>query len=276
MTAITLDDAKALGRPAQLSKYAAFARCGYATARAEPGELYARVVFFFVILGVFSALWRAVAFTGANVGGNANTMLWYLAMTEWVLLSAPHIHFRIEDEVRRGDVAYQVTRPASYLGAHFALGLGALAARLPVLLVAACVAGWTFGRGAPGHPMALMYAIGFGVVGSIGVTAYNVVLGLAAFWLGDIAPVYWIWQKLTFVLGGLLLPLPLYPDLVVRIARFTPFPALLTGPASFLLDRPFFDAPTLALALGGWLVVAVAVAAAVFRRAARDLQVNGG
>jgi ABC-2 type transport system permease protein len=122
----------------------------------------------------------------------------------------------------------------------------------------------------------MLYAIGFGTIASVVVTAYNIVLGLTAFWLGDISPVYWIWQKLTFVLGGLLLPLPLYPDLVVRIARLTPFPALLTGPASFLLDRPFFDAWTLALALLGWSVVAAAIAAAMFRRVTRNLQLNGG
>ena len=261
---------------AQWSKYAAFARFGYATARAEPAELYARVVFFFMILGVFSSLWRAVAATGANVGGDANTLVWYLAMTEWILLGAPHIQFRIEDDVRRGDVAYQVTRPASYLGGHLALSLGALAARSPVLFVTACVAGWTFGGHALPRVLPMVYVIVFGAAGSILVTAFNVVMGLTAFWLGDIAPVYWIWQKLIFVLGGLLLPLQLYPDLVVRVARFTPFPALLTGPASFLLERPFFDAPTLAFALIGWSIVAVGVAVLLFRRATRDLQVNGG
>ena len=78
------------------------------------------------------------------------------------------------------------------------------------------------------------------------------------------------------MLGGLLLPLQLYPELVVRIARFTPFPALLTGPASFLLDRPFFDMPTLAFALAAWSIAAVGAASLLFRRATRDLQINGG
>jgi ABC-2 type transport system permease protein len=265
----------AIGRT-RWSTYAAFARFGYATARAEPAELYARVVFFFMILGVFSSLWRAVGATGADVGGEPHTLVWYLAMTEWILLSAPHVQFRIEDDVRRGDVAYQVTRPASYLGGQFALSMGALAARSPTLFVTACVAGWTFGGHALPHALPMAYVLVFGVVGSILVTAFNVVMGLTAFWLGDIAPVYWIWQKLIFVLGGLLLPLQLYPDLVVRAARFTPFPALLTGPASFLLDRPFFDAPTLVFALAGWSAVAMAVAMLLFRRATRDLQINGG
>jgi ABC-2 type transport system permease protein len=258
------------------SKYVALARLGFAAARAEPAELYARVLFFFIILGVFAALWRAVALTGAAVGGDAHALVWYLAVTEWVLLSAPQVQFQIEDDVRRGDVAYQITRPVSYLGAHFAQSVGALAARAPALLVAALVAGWLFGGGAPAHPSALARAIAFGAAASVLMTAYNLLLGLGAFWLGDIAPVFWIWQKLCFVLGGLMLPLSLYPEVVVRAARLTPFPAMLTGPASFLLDRPFFGAGRLAAVLVAWAALAVVIGAATFRSATRTLQINGG
>jgi len=256
-------------------KYLAFVRIGFARARAEPAEHYARVLFLLVILGVFSSLWRAVAATGADVGGDPHTFVWYLAMTEWVLMSAPHVHFRIEDDVRRGDVAYQIVRPVSYLAAHFAEGVGALVARAPVLLAGACTGAWVFG-GAPARPLAVGRAIAFGCGAALVLTSYNVLLGLTAFWLGDIAPVYWIWQKLTFVLGGLLLPLTLYPDLVVRIARLTPFSAILAGPASFVLGRPFFDGQTLGLALIAWAVVAALIAVTTFHSIARRLQINGG
>jgi ABC-2 type transport system permease protein len=259
-----------------LRKHAAFVRFGYAQARAEPAELYARVLFLFIILGVFSALWRAVGDAGANVGGDPHALVWYLALTEWILLSAPSVQFRIEDEVRRGDVAYHITRPVPYLGAHFAQSVGALARRAPVLLAGACAAAWMVDRGASVPPLAIARAVAFGTAAAVVLTEYNVIVGLGAFWLGDIAPVYWIWQKLIFVLGGLLLPLPMYPGLVVTIARATPFPAMLTGPASFVLAAPFFDARVLVLALAGWGLAAAVVATALFRRAARALQVNGG
>lgn len=275
MTAVILSEAKDLSRVGSTAKYLAFVRLGFASSRAEPAEHYSRILFVFVILSVFWSLWRAVAATGANVGGDANTLVWYLAMTEWVLMSAPQVQFRIEDDVRRGDVAYQIVRPTSYLGAHFAEGIGAFAARSPVLLAAVCVAGWTFG-GVPAHPLAIARAIAFGSVASVVLTGYNVVLGLTAFWLGDIAPVYWIWQKLTFVLGGLLLPLPLYPDVVVRIARLTPFSAMLAGPASFILDVPFFSPGVLVVALIFWSAVAALIAVATFRTITRRLQLNGG
>jgi ABC-type uncharacterized transport system permease subunit len=66
-------------------------------------------------------------------------------------------------------------------------------------------------------------------------TALYLGIGLLAFWLQDVSPVYWVWQKLMFVLGGLMLPLDLYPSVVQRAAEFTPFPVLLAGPASFVV-----------------------------------------
>lgn len=260
-----------------MRKYIAFATLGFRQARAEPGELLGRAVFFVLIVGVFSAVWRAVAESGGSVSSARRPaeMLWYLAMTEWILMSAPAIHFQIEDDIRRGDVAYQIARPASWLGARLAHGLGALSVRAPVMLVVAFAAAWTL-AGRPRHPVGLAAAIAFGLAAAVVITLSHVAIGIAAFWLGDVAPAYWIWQKLLFVLGGLLLPLQFYPALFVRVARLTPFPALLAGPASLATGEPLMSAGVLALALAFWALLGWAVARAAFDRAVRRLQVNGG
>jgi viologen exporter family transport system permease protein len=260
-----------------MRKYMAFAILGFRQARAEPGELLGRAVFFVLIVGVFSAVWRAVAESGGGVPSARRPaeMLWYLAMTEWILMSAPSIHFQIEDDIRRGDVAYQIARPASWLGARLAFGLGALSVRAPVMLFVAFAAAWTL-AGRPRHPAGLGAAIAFGLVAAIVITLSHVAIGIAAFWLGDVAPAYWIWQKLLFVLGGLLLPLQFYPALFVRIVRLTPFPALLAGPASLATGEPLMPAGALALALAFWALLGWVVARAAFDRAVRRLQVNGG
>jgi len=99
-----------------MNKYVAFASLGFRQARAEPGELLGRVLFFALILGVFSAVWRAVAESGASVQRDPREMLWYLAITEWVVMSAPTVFSQMEEDIRRGDVAYQIARPASWLG----------------------------------------------------------------------------------------------------------------------------------------------------------------
>jgi ABC-2 type transport system permease protein len=256
------------------AKYAAFGQLGFRQAIAEPGELLGRVAFFVLILGVFSAVWRAVAETG-SVARNPNEMLWYLAMTEWVVMAVPQIFVQMEDDIRRGDVAYQIARPASWLGSRFAHGLGTLAFRAPVLLVVACAIAWLF-AGPPPRVVGLLVAIGFGVVAGAVMMIFYLALGVVAFWLGDVMPAYWIWQKLTFVLGGLLLPLQFYPEMFVRIATLTPFPAFLGGPASMLTAEPLMSGWVLTLALLLWAVVGTTIARAMFANAVRRLVVNGG
>lgn len=258
-----------------MNKYMAFARLGFRQARAEPGELLGRAVFFVLILGVFSSIWRAVAESSATAARQPGEMLWYLAVTEWILMSAPLVQFQIEEDIRRGDVAYQITRPASWLGARLAHGLGAMAVRAPLLLAVAFAAAWSV-AGAPGRPAGLVVAIAIGLVAAMVVTLFHVGIGVAAFWLGDVAPAYWIWQKLLFVLGGLLLPLQFYPALFVRIARLTPFPALLAGPASLATREPLMPVGVLLPTLAFWAVLGWLIARAAFGRAVRRLHVNGG
>jgi ABC-2 type transport system permease protein len=263
-------------RRSDIRKYWAFARIGFTEARAERAELYGRAIFLAMILGVFSALWRAVGEATAPFAQSPRALVFYLAISEWILLSAPQIQFQIEGEVRRGDVVYQLGRPVSYVGGLFAQALGMLAARSPVLLVLGAVAGLVFAGGLPPEPWHCLYAVPFGLAASVVLVAINVSIGLSAFWLEDIAPLHWVMQKFGFVLGGLLLPLEFYPRYLVRLAALTPFPSVLYGPASFVFDAAPGRAIRLGFELAGWFIVIAGFSAAIFRRAASSLQLNGG
>jgi viologen exporter family transport system permease protein len=260
---------------AMLRKYGAFCRIAAAQARRERGELYGRVVFVATILGVFSSLWRAVAEAGMPIAADANALVWYLAVTEWILLSAPPIHIEIQEAIRRGDVVCQLGRPVSYVGAAFAEGLGVLAMRAPVLGVTACACAFVITGWIP-PVSALARVVSFGLVATALITAQYLWIGLLAFWLEDISPVYWVTQKLMFVLGGLMLPLELYPDLIRRAATFTPFPSLLAGPASFVLPGGGVGAGVLARSLAFWACVTALAVSGLFRRATSALTINGG
>src|SRR5262245_26143121 len=121
----------------RLAKYAAFARIGVRLAMNDRGEIYGRMVFFAIILGVFSALWRAIAEAGLPVAAEPATLVWYLAATEWILLSPAPVHVGIEGDIRRGDIACQLVRPFSYVAAEAAQGIGRLAVRAPLFAVVA-------------------------------------------------------------------------------------------------------------------------------------------
>ncbi|MCB1557171.1 MAG: hypothetical protein KDJ15_07660, partial [Alphaproteobacteria bacterium] len=68
----------------------------------------------------------------------------------------------------------------------------------------------------------------------------------------------WISQKLAFLLGGLILPLQLYPEWLQSIAWLTPYPAMLNIPGKIAFDPSITD---MAAALGIqllWLAIIIA------------------
>ena len=260
---------------ARILKYAAFSRISAAEARRERNELYGRMVFFAVILGVFSSLWRAVAEAGMPVAADPKSLVWYLAATEWILLSAPPIHIDIQEAIRRGDVVYRLGHPASFVVSEFASGLGLLAVRAPFLGLTAFLCAFAFTGWTP-PVSALLTVVPFGLAASGLMTALYLWIGLLAFWLQEVSPVFWLWQKLMFVLGGLMLPLELYPAFIQRAAAFTPFPSLLAGPASFVLRTHLATPATLAGHLVLWTGVTASAVSWIFRRAASTVTINGG
>ena len=70
---------------------------------------------------------------------------------------------------------------------------------------------------------------------------------------------FWVWQKLLFVFGGLMLPIRLYPPIMQRLAALTPFPDILAGPASFVLDGEAVAADVLFVRLAVWCVATTAI-----------------
>jgi ABC-2 type transport system permease protein len=260
-----------------LGKYVAFARIARREFGRSRGEVWGRVLFFGVILGVFSALWRAIAEAGMPVSARPDELVWYLAITEWIVLSVPPMNVEIESAVRRGDVVYRLPRPVSYVGSLLAEGAGQVSARLPLLGAAGFAFAWFLTESFPARPLALLaLVIPLGAFAALVLMTIYVSLGLLAFWLGETMPVYWICQKLLFVFGGLMLPLELYPRVLLDVAAFTPFPSLLYGPASIVLGASATDAARVGASLVFWLLTFTAIAALVFRSARRNLELHGG
>ena len=259
------------------TKYLAFARVAATEALTERSELYGRIAFLGVLLGVFTALWRAVAEAGMPVAAAPNEMVWYLSTTEWIVLSSPMLFLQIQEDVRRGDVTYQLLRPVSYIGAMLARGAGMLCVRLPVIGVAAFAWAYAFTGTAPSLQSLLVLApVAF--LAALLLTSLHLGIGLAAFQLAEVSPLYWVTQKALFVLGGLMLPLEVYPAWLRTIAASTPFPSMLASPAGLLLGPAplLLEVLALVLRLLLWLSVTLFVWSALFRRATRSLELGGG
>jgi ABC-2 type transport system permease protein len=267
-------------RVPSLAKYLGVALLGARQRLEERAALYGRILFYFLILLIFTRLWEAVLGSGTAAAGvgaqqDAASYVWYLAVTEWIMLSQPTLHLDIEADVRNGDVAYHLARPMSYAGAKLAEAFGEMAVRWVVL----GASGVLFARLLSGQWPS---AAGLGLAGLVGCLASVVLLlsyaaiGLSAFWIHDCTSVYLIWQKLCFALGGLMVPLSIYPDWLRQLALCSPCAALLYGPGQLMMAPDWSLAFGWASTLVGWGAAFLLVVLWLEHRGRKTLTLHGG
>jgi ABC-2 type transport system permease protein len=257
-------------------KHLAIARIALQQSLRARGALLGRVGFYAVILLVFSRLWEVIGRSGALGQTDPVGLLWYLALTEWILLSVPALHLEIEADVRSGEIAYQLPRPVSYLTSTLARSMGELVARLVLLAAAGGALAWMLSGALPVDPTGVLCALPIGALAATALLGFHAIIGLGAFWLQDCSPLYWVWQKAAFVLGGLMLPLDIYPEWLRRLAELSPFAALIYAPASLAFDFDVERALRVAGVATLWTLVCAGLLTALYGRALRVLDLNGG
>ncbi|MCU0612826.1 MAG: ABC-2 family transporter protein, partial [Candidatus Eisenbacteria bacterium] len=258
---------------------AAVARLAARQQTAYRGEMVARALSMGMFMLVFIALWSA-AFAGRGVtplaGYSREQVLWYLVMTETIVLSTSRVFLEISEAVKAGDLAYTLVRPMHYAAWQVAHSLGNAWPRFLTNLVAGSVVVLAFTGSVTGSIPGLL---GFLVLGSLALVLDAVVavtIGLSAFWLEDVSPVFWIYQKFLFTLGGMLLPLEFFPGWLQRVAAWLPFQLIAYAPARTFVG---FDASFLGRALAGqaaYLLGAALLVHFAWRRAQRRMVVQGG
>jgi len=243
------------------------------------GELAARAISMVLFLGVFTALWTAAySFNQQDemVGYSLPQILWYLAMTETVALSTSHIFLDISEAVKAGDLAYLLIRPISYPLNQVAHSLGNSAPRFVLNLLTSSIVITLGAGGISGSWVGLAAFMLMACLALILDALIAVLIGLTAFWLEEVTPVYLIYQKLLFTIGGLFLPLEMFPVWLQRIALWLPFRFIANAPARIFVR---FDLSVFVTSVAGQIVYIVVMGVllmGVWRAAQRRLVVNGG
>ena len=260
-------------------KYAAVLRVSVANNLAYLMEVFFRALFLIVLMFILTQLWKATfASRGKAVlgGFDVNDIIWYIAVAEVLATSLPPLTRRIDQEVRSGQLAYLLGRPCSYVLYHFAQYLGERLVRLSINAVVAALLALIL-VGLPHFTW--MGALAFPLVGflaiSIDFLAYFGI-GLLAFWTEDTQSFTLIYNRLVLVLGGVLIPLEIFPEPLRTIAQALPFSAILYGPSRTLVRFELDRFAWLLAQQASILIVGGIILFAIYRVALRRVNMNGG
>ncbi|MFI5343166.1 MAG: ABC transporter permease [Chlamydiales bacterium] len=233
-------------------------------------------IFLVTCLVIFAHLWKIAAAKAGVVHLNPEQQRGYIAINERVLIYITDVHDEMEQDLRSGRLAYLIPRPISYLGCTFSEALGTLSVNLLVLGLVTFIFTWFVAGSLPFHPIGLLFAILFGLLSGCVALIFLMMIGLSAFWLQEVSPFHWLWEKLLFMLGGLILPLAVYPQWMQKIAYLTPFPAILGERSALAIDFNGYQITLVAISLVGWGVIGIIGLFFIYRRGLRILNIEGG
>lgn len=262
----------------RVMKYAEVGRIAVRSGWAYLWNQLLATLFLVVVLYVFVQLWRATfAAEGPVIDGyTLPEMIWYLVATEAIILSLPRVHAVLAQEVKDGDLALRLSKPYSYLGFHYASFLGEALVKLAVMLLVGGATAWLTVGPIPfrweAAPLLLLlylttHALNF---------FYVAAAGLLAFWVEDVVGIYLLLDRLKWVLGGMLIPVGLYPEAMRRLVAWLPFRHMIGGPAELFVHFSWGGAAALLRQQALWLVVFGCICVGIYRLGVRRVDVNGG
>lgn len=234
-----------------------------------------------VVLQVYllKVVWTAVYAGRSNVEGvGLDELVAYLTLVNLQMnLLWPFIGGALQERVREGKIALDLTRPISLLGQMIAQQAGLTAGTLPFVVLTFPLAIVLGGAAPPASPAAaLLYLVSLTLAYAI-VVLLGLLLGLIAFWTLETQGFFVIYFFLNQFFAGALVPLWFFPLWLRALAEVLPFQAQAFVPVSIYLGRLSGDEIGRALAVQlFWVVALAALTQWVWRRAMRRVIIQGG
>ncbi len=261
-----------------MRKYLAILKINLLNSLAYPAEIATRSGMILVFMFVFFQLWNVTfAASGMQVlnGLTLRDTVWYLLLAETLELGRPRLARLISQQVKDGSIAYLLNKPYDFILYQLAIGLGESLPRMGILFVIGGAMVWALVGSPPNFqnwPLALIALAGAWLLHF----CVNGLIGLAAFAVEEVAPFEWIYQKLVFILGGMLIPLDFYPSWLQALSKYLPFAYMMYGPAKLFVRPNFQFFLQIIIGQSLWLALLGGLLALIFARGIRKLAINGG
>ncbi|NBI31083.1 ABC transporter permease [Chengkuizengella marina] len=261
----------------KIDKYLAVTRVSIKNVFAYVREMAYRSTFMIVILFVFIKLWGVAFADHQSIAGiTYEQTLWYLVVTEAIIMSKISIGNVISREVISGSLAYTLGRPYNYLLYHFFNGFGESIIRLAINVIAGSTLVFLF-VGPPAVELwvvfPVMITILFAIIIDFLITA---MISFLAFFTEEVSGFFFVYQKILFILGGLLIPIDFFPEWLQEFSGLLPFQLILYAPAKLFINFSVETFNYIILQQFLWMFALGVTLGILFLLGKRRLSVNGG
>jgi ABC-2 type transport system permease protein len=187
------------------------------------------------------------------------------------------IPMSIMQDVQSGNVEVLLSKPISYLSYRmwWSVGYG-LYSFVAIATAGSLVLALLIGLAPTMHTSIFIPTFIMTIIfGSILTLSMYGTVGLLAFWIEDITPIFWIVDKSVMILGGSYLPVALFPSFMYKLSLYSPFGAtqFITHTVSKTWQTNWYQLIGIQLL---WIIFFTAIMYFMFEKAKKKISVNGG
>lgn len=235
---------------------------------------------YFIMLFTFLNLWEYIYSDPNEIinGYTMNQMIWYVIITEilWSTIAGRKLCRKISNDVKAGNIAYNINKPYNYVGYSLSNHLGACLVRFVLYTILGMITGYMFLGSFPSLNILSILAILFSVVFATTINTLLIVfIGLFSFIIEDSTPFYWLYSKLILIVG-VLFPIEYFPKVVQPVLNFSPVYVVSYGPAKLFVDFSWDKFIIILVAQIIYIIISYLLCSLLYKKGVKKLNVNGG
>ena len=233
-----------------------------------------------IIIFIFLNVWKYIYSDPNEIinGYTMNQMIWYVAITEvlWYVSAGKRYCKRIIDDVRGGNIAYNISKPYNYITYSLFSHLGSRLISGILYSSFALVIGYLFLNSFP--PINILSIIVILISGIMAITVNTLLvtcIGLISFFMEDAYPFFWLYSKLILILGTTF-PIEYFPKVIGKVLAYSPIYVVSYGPAKLFVDFSWNTFLNIIITQVVYLFVSYILCTLIYRKGVKRLNVNGG
>ena len=244
------------------------------------GNILIGFIGYFIHILIFLYLWKYIYSNPNEIinGYTMNQMIWYVIITEilWSVLNGRKYCKSISNDVRGGNIAYNINKPYNYIGYCLSNHLGDCLINGAVYIILGMITGFIFLGSFPNlNILSVLAIILTGILATVISTLLITFIGLFSFVIEDSSPFYWMYSKFILILGTIF-PIEYFPKVIQPILRYSPIYVVSYGPARLFVNFNINEFFSIVIAQIIYIFIAYLLCKLIYDKGVKKLNVNGG
>jgi len=235
---------------------------------------------YFMHVFIFFNLWNYIYSNPEELinGYSKSQMIWYIVITEiiWSIVEGRKLCRIISEDVKSGNISYNMNKPYSYVGYRLFSHLGEGTIKLFIFVFLGGIIGFVFLGEIPNLSIIQFLIVAISMILAITIQSlFSILIGLLSFIIEDSSPLHWVYSKTVLILGTIF-PIEFFPTVVQTIAKFSPIYVVSYGPAKLFVDFEIKTALNIIVAQIIYLFISYMLCMLMYNKGVKRINVNGG